>query len=250
MSRAGLVRAEGEIVTTASSTDKIVIQKLDSNSGQFEPREITVGNLLTGGGTSFTAGSVIFAGSSGDFDQDNTNFFFNDSTNTLRITNIDAGVSGTAGTLDIFPSTASKGKLAFAAADSAGDTTTTITNASQAAARTYTIPDAGGAANFVLTSSADGTEAANAVTASGFAGVITTSALTTAASASYAITWTNTKIAATSKVMISPAGGTNTRVNFNWSVVSGAGSATLTLYNTEPANALNGTIILNYWVIP
>ena len=69
----------------------------------------------------------------------------------LDAVNLDAGVSGTAGSVDIFPTTAAKGKLNFAAADSAGDTTTTITNASQAAARTYTIPDAGASASFVMT---------------------------------------------------------------------------------------------------
>lgn len=70
---------------------------------------------------------------------------------TLVVTNLDAGASGTAGTVDIFPTTASKGKLQISAADSAGDTTTNIVNASQAAARTYTIPDAGTDANFVMT---------------------------------------------------------------------------------------------------
>lgn len=69
-------------------------------------------------------------------------------------TNIDAGASGTAGTVDVFPTTASKGKIQLAAADSAGDTTTTITNASQAGARTYTIPDAGASASFVMTEGA------------------------------------------------------------------------------------------------
>lgn len=65
--------------------------------------------------------------------------------------NFDAGASGTAGSVDIFPSTASKGKVALTAADSAGDTTTTIVNASQSGARTYTIPDAGASASFVMT---------------------------------------------------------------------------------------------------
>lgn len=72
----------------------------------------------------------------------------------LDAVNFDAGASGTAGTLDVFPSTASKGKIQLAAADSAGDTTTTITNASQAGARTYTIPDAGASASFVMTEGA------------------------------------------------------------------------------------------------
>lgn len=72
----------------------------------------------------------------------------------VTATNYDAGASGTAGTVDIFPTTASKGKIQIAAADSAGDTTTTITNASQAAARTYTIVDAGTNANFVMSEGA------------------------------------------------------------------------------------------------
>lgn len=47
------------------------------------------------------------------------------------------------------PSTV-KGGLEIKAADSAGNTITTITNASQAAARTYTVPDAGANAEFVM----------------------------------------------------------------------------------------------------
>lgn len=47
------------------------------------------------------------------------------------------------------PTTAS-GQLELKAANSAGNTVTTITNASQAAARTYTIPDAGASAEFVM----------------------------------------------------------------------------------------------------
>ena len=68
----------------------------------------------------------------------------------LESTSIDAGASGAAGSVDIFPATASKGKLAITAADSAGNTTTSIVNASQAGARTYTIPDAGGNTEFVM----------------------------------------------------------------------------------------------------
>jgi len=68
----------------------------------------------------------------------------------LDAVNVDAGSSGAAGTVDVFPTTASKGKIAITAADSAGDTTTTLVNASQAGARTYTIPDAGAAAEFAL----------------------------------------------------------------------------------------------------
>ena len=71
---------------------------------------------------------------------------------SATITNVDAGASGSAGSVDVFPSTASKGKIAITAADSAGDTTTSIVNASQSGARTYTIPDLGASGNFVLAS--------------------------------------------------------------------------------------------------
>jgi hypothetical protein len=63
MALAGLVRAEGAVVTSAGTTDKILIQKLDSNSGQFEPREITVANLLANqtGDETITNGNLILA---------------------------------------------------------------------------------------------------------------------------------------------------------------------------------------------
>lgn len=73
---------------------------------------------------------------------------------TAGITNLDLGASGTAGTFDIFPTTAAKGKLSIAATDSTGDTTSTITNAAQSAAATWTIPDTNGAAGFVMTAAA------------------------------------------------------------------------------------------------
>lgn len=73
---------------------------------------------------------------------------------TEDIVNLNLGTSGTAGNLDIFPTTAAKGKLTFVATDSTGDTTTTITNAAQAGAVTYTIPDAGASANFVMSQGA------------------------------------------------------------------------------------------------
>jgi hypothetical protein len=56
----------------------------------------------------------------------------------------------------IHSTTAGKGWIRMAAANQAGDTELTITNASQAAARTYTIPDALAAANFVLDTAQDG----------------------------------------------------------------------------------------------
>lgn len=58
-------------------------------------------------------------------------------------------------TLDLVAPSTQKGNLVIKAADNAGNTQTIITNASQAAARTYTIPDAGAsAASFVMTEGA------------------------------------------------------------------------------------------------
>lgn len=68
---------------------------------------------------------------------------------------IDLGSSGVAGSLDIFPSTASKGKRHFVAANNAADYTITETNASFGQAATITLPDPGAAAaNYVLSEGA------------------------------------------------------------------------------------------------
>lgn len=125
------------------------------NSGGYEVMDFTKGFLLNGSALSLTelgffdgvtAGTVTASkGVAVDSNKDIGDF------RNLDAVNVDAGASGTAGTVDIFPSTASKGKVAITAADSAGNTTTTIVNASQSGARTYTIPDAGASGGFVLT---------------------------------------------------------------------------------------------------
>lgn len=96
---------------------------------------------------------------------------------------------------------------------------------------------------------ANGTEAANAVTASGMAGIITTSSLTTAGAASYAITWTNTYITATSVIQLTIMGGTNTTQNVTLVATNGVGTSTLTIYNNTAATSLNGTIFIGYLVM-
>lgn len=63
-----------------------------------------------------------------------------------------AGRSGSLGSLQLFPTTASKGWIWINASNNAGDTELLITNASMAGTRAYTIPDAGTlSADFVLT---------------------------------------------------------------------------------------------------
>jgi hypothetical protein len=113
---------------------------------------------------------------------------------------------------------------------------------SKVAANTFT-----GVGSIILPK-VNGTESGNAVTASGVAGVITTSSLSTAGGGTYAITWTNTVMTATSVVGLTIQGGTNTTQNINFKVVPGSGSATLTIYNLTAATALNGTIFIGYTV--
>ncbi len=125
---------------------------------------------------------------------------------------------------------------------------TTISFANTAVSRDVGFPDMSGLV--FLYSKANGTEAANAVTASGTAGVITTSALTTAGGASYAITWTNTFLTASSIIQLNIMGGTNTTNAVMLKSTAGAGVSTLTIYNLTAATALNGTILIGYTVIP
>jgi hypothetical protein len=74
-------------------------------------------------------------------------------TGTTQINTLKVGTSGTVGAFNVFPATAAKGSIRILAANSAGDTVTTITNASQTGAATYTIPDAG-TSSFVMTEGA------------------------------------------------------------------------------------------------
>lgn len=69
----------------------------------------------------------------------------------VGVVNLDAGSSGVAGTVDVFPATASKGKAAITCANQAGNTTVTFTFAEMADARTITVPDPGDNASVVVT---------------------------------------------------------------------------------------------------
>lgn len=71
------------------------------------------------------------------------------------VADIDAGSSGSAGTVDIFPVTASMGKRHLTATNNAADYTITETNAAFGQATTITLPDPGAAAaSIVLTEGA------------------------------------------------------------------------------------------------
>lgn len=93
--------------------------------------------------------------------------------------NIQAGLSGTAGYLATFPGTAARGSLRVQAANNAGNTVTTVTNASMGQATTLTIPDpADATADIVVSPSA--LVNGNLVEASGTAGLVVDAGIATA----------------------------------------------------------------------
>ena len=69
---------------------------------------------------------------------------------TERIFPTEVGANGEKGALDLFPASRHKGKTRVTMADNAGQTTTAVVFAEQAAARTYTVPDAGADAVFAM----------------------------------------------------------------------------------------------------
>lgn len=173
---------------------------------------------------------------------------------TVNATNVDAGASGAAGTVDVFPTTAAKGKLRLSAADSAGDTTTTITNASQAGARTYTLPDAGASGAFVLGGgnaavTLTGTGGTSTGTMTTLSAQVTTASLTTAGQATHVATITFTGVAATDIAFATLAGGTNTTKSLVLQAVCTANTVTVSITNATAATAVNGTIIFNLLIV-
>lgn len=72
----------------------------------------------------------------------------------LDCVNLDAGSSGVAGSVDVFPATASKGKLTLACADQTGNTTVTVQADEMGQATTVHVPDPGAAASYVAQSTA------------------------------------------------------------------------------------------------
>ena len=233
------IRDKASALTGANSAagDKFLVLDVSTEEllAMTRAELIVAMNGGTAGGTVVASSAVVV-----DANKDISAF------RNVTATNYDAGVSGTAGTFDVFPTTAAKGKLALTASDSAGDTTTTITNASQAAARTYTVPDAGAAGWFMLGGAGVVTLATNAGTLSQLAGRITTEALTTAGGASQALTITDTLCAATSLIFVQWSGGSSTTGTPIIKAVPGAGSFVVTLYNQHASAAFNGTFILDF----
>lgn len=71
-------------------------------------------------------------------------------TGTTNHVNNTLGASGKQGQLTIYPTTSNKGTVVWKCSDNAGNTQTTITNASMAASRILTIPDVGADSSFAF----------------------------------------------------------------------------------------------------
>jgi hypothetical protein len=193
----------------------------------------------------------------------------------LDAVNFDAGSSGVAGTVDIFPTTAAKGRLRFVTADNTGDTVTAVGPSAQAGARTYSIPDAGGNADFVMNAGAQtvagvktfssgvafgaastldldsaavaatGNDTTQTATVTKMAGVVTTGALTTAANNTTDVVLTLTGVAAGDLVFVTLNGGNNTASVDVFSATCTTNTITVKLRNVS-AGALNGTVGFSY----
>ncbi len=124
----------------------------------------------------------------------------------INVGTIQAGISGALGNFDAMPPTESKGRLRLKAADSAGNTITTITNASMNQAVVFTVPDPGAAtANILVAPSAF--VSGNLIKASGTAGLAvdtgykTISGLTPTATPS-GTNWTYTALGLTTSSIV------------------------------------------------
>lgn len=94
------------------------------------------------------------------------------------------------------------------------------------------------------------TAVAGAATLSKMAGIVTSESLTTAAAATYTLTLTNTLITATSNILVTVGYGTSTTgVPIVQKVVPGSGSASIVILNGAAAAALNGTILIQFFIV-
>jgi len=115
----------GTVKLLASSASTTNVQTISFGSTGLTPSTATsgavtvagtlaVGNGGTGTSTAFTTGSVVFAGASGIYTQDNANFFWDDTNNRLGI-----GTSSPSGKVDVYDATNSLMQIA-------GDTATEL----------------------------------------------------------------------------------------------------------------------------
>lgn len=159
-------------------------------------------------------------------------------TSSVSQTNVVGGASGTAGSLQVYPTTAAKGKTSITAADNAGNTTTTIRTAEQSGARIYTVPDAGGNTEFVMAAGAQ--TIAGVKTFSDPPVLPTFASLAGGAAFTGAVTTTNGVTAGTAKVV----GGRSYALVAAGSALTNSAAETVLGSFTLPANTIGqGTMV-------
>lgn len=93
------------------------------------------------------------------------------------------------------------------------------------------------------------TATSNIATVTNYILQVTTPSLSTAAGAAQTEVITLTGLAATDIAFVQLAGGTSTVTDVQISAVCTTNTLTITITNTGPSAALNGTIILNVWIL-
>lgn len=126
------------------------VAQLKSEWGHTDPKDQNDNIADSLGGISDVTAGVVTASSAVVVDSNKDVGDFRN----LDAVNIDAGASGTAGSVDVFPATASRGKLALTVTDQTGNTTVGLVIGAMSAARTITLPDPGAAASIVHTGTA------------------------------------------------------------------------------------------------
>jgi hypothetical protein len=131
----------------------------------------------------------------------------------------------------------------------AANITTTNTAQTVSAVKTFSANPALTVGNTIKSNVAATTLTSNAATVTSYFLQCTTPSLSTAAGASQAEVITLTGLAATDLVFLTPAGGVNTVQDYNMVAVCTTNTLTVTIYNTGPTAALNGTIIFNVMIL-
>jgi hypothetical protein len=225
---------------TFYETDVVTVS-YDGGFGLFQPTltpsTITLLPLPTSGSTTLPTTDnhiATYANIDGDLTQ-NSNPAINGGS-------IQAGLSGTAGTLTSYPATGSKGYLRLAATANTGDTASIITNQASGQATTYTLPDVAAAAANII-SSAGALVSGNFLIASGTNGKITAPAAIHSGKASYAGGGTSLAITGLTGVTTSSVATASIAAQSNTSSIIGVAVTTGTITITFSADPGADTVV-------
>lgn len=135
------------------------------------------------------------------------------------------------------------------AAVSGGNVDSTGTAQTITAVKTFSANPAFTVGNTIKTNVAATTFTSNAATGTSYFIQGTTPSLSTAAGATQTEVYTLTGVAATDIAFVTAAGGTSTVQDFQLYAVCTTNTVTVSIVNTGPSAALNGTIIFNLMIL-